>query len=377
MSFVHLSFDYKLFLTVWLAAGLLTFWVLLALRRRWRGRPKRVRLIHLALSLWMVSAALTVIELYYATVYDETDSFNISNVSQKWFQRHVVPDLKELRFRNGYGMLYRNDEEFPESLKPGQHHICFIGDSFTFGHGVPDVADRFSNRVAAELARRSPQKFIVSNVADAGKDVGWVKLVLTELFHDDRRVHTVVYVLCLNDIETFHKDHDKFYASINTRKPTFPLFRDTYFFNLLYYRTRLFSIPDVRNYYSFVAKFYSGQPWEKMTKVLTEIDELCRENRADFRIVIFPFLHNLGPDYEFLQAHRLIVEYCREQGIPVLDLSPVLTPHVSEGLSVNRFDNHPNERAHELAADAILNQLLGDIAAPGEKVTAPRTMPAK
>lgn len=44
--------------------------------------------------------------------------------------------------------------------------------------------------------------------------------------------------------------------------------------------------------------------------------------------------------------------------IPVLDLEPILAPHVSEGLTVSRFDAHPNERAYELAAEAIRGRLL-------------------
>jgi hypothetical protein len=46
--------------------------------------------------------------------------------------------------------------------------------------------------------------------------------------------------------------------------------------------------------------------------------------------------------------------------VPVLDLRPVLESHAGEGLTVNRFDAHPNERAHALAAAAIERELLDD-----------------
>ena len=77
--------------------------------------------------------------------------------------------------------------------------------------------------------------------------------------------------------------------------------------------------------------------------------------------MVFPFMHNLGPDYDFHHAHTKLVKYCREAKIPVLDLEPVLAPHVEEGLTVSRFDAHPNERAHELAAEAILGLLLDNL----------------
>ncbi|GAB4156756.1 MAG: hypothetical protein Tsb009_33790 [Planctomycetaceae bacterium] len=361
MTIVHLSDGYLIGMSIWLCAGVLSFWGLLVWRGRRRARQKSVKGIQFAMSLWLVCAMLTGVELYYATIYDQTDSFNISNVSKKWFKLHVEPDQKVLIFKNGKGTTYRDDRPYPESLTPDQHHICFLGDSFTFGHGVPNVRDRFSNRIRAKLNETHPGKFVVSNLADAGKDLRWVELVQKELYQDGRRIDTLIYVLCLNDIETFHKNHDKFYARLGARMPEFFLFRDTYFFNLLYFRARLFTVPEVKDYYSFVSEYYSGEPWQKMQKALNRVHQRCRDHGTNFKVVIFPFLHNLGGDYRFAEAHKVIVKHCRSVGIPVLDLAPVLKPHASEGLSVSRFDDHPNERAHALAADAILKTLLADV----------------
>ena len=43
--------------------------------------------------------------------------------------------------------------------------------------------------------------------------------------------------------------------------PEFFLFRDTYFLNLMDYRVRSFSVPELRDYYSFVREYYDGEPW--------------------------------------------------------------------------------------------------------------------
>jgi hypothetical protein len=98
-----------------------------------------------------------------------------------------------------------------------------------------------------------------------------------------------------------------------------------------------------------------------MRNKLDEIHKLCAENDIDFRVAIFPFLHNLGPDYPFAAAHEHVVDFCTKAGVKVLDLRAVLEPHVSEGLTVNRFDAHPNARAHALVAEAIQDELLGDL----------------
>jgi hypothetical protein len=106
---------------------------------------------------------------------------------------------------------------------------------------------------------------------------------------------------------------------------------------------------------------YRGTPWQGMRAKLDEFRRFCQRRNIELRIVIFPFLHNLGNDYVFDVAHERIREYCREANLPCLDLKPVLLPHAGEGLTVNRFDAHPNERAHALAAEAIEKDLLEDL----------------
>ena len=121
------------------------------------------------------------------------------------------------------------------------------------------------------------------------------------------------------------------------------------------------AVPDVKNYYSFVKEYYAGEPWLRMQLKLDAIHQLCRDNDIELRIVVFPFMHNLGPDYDFHHVHTQFVTYCQEAKISVLDLEPVLAPHVDEGLTVSMFDAHPNERAHELAAEAIRKSLLANL----------------
>ncbi len=370
--FLHYSTNYLVGMGLWLLLGMATFVFLLKRRRRWSRFPKRRTLVNLGLSLWMFLAALTAVELYFAFLYDTTDSFNMTNVSKKWFDIHVEPQKRRLVFDDDIYLDYRDDEDVPKSVGPGQEHICFIGDSFTFAQGVREVSDRFSNMIRAELEAKHPSRYLVSNLADAGRDLHWVELLVKTLFKNGYDINTVVYVVCLNDIETFHERHRTYYQDFGARThaPSFFLFRDTYFFNLVYFRARQFASPEVKGYYSFVQEYYDSEPWQRMQAKLLDVHRLCEQNDSELRIVVFPFLHNLGPDYPFHQAHQQFVDFCRESEIPVVDLEPVLTPHRDEGLMVNRFDAHPNELAHRLAADAIRDQLLADkFAAPPQTET--------
>ncbi|HUG91008.1 MAG TPA: hypothetical protein VML55_09255 [Planctomycetaceae bacterium] len=361
-SLTTLPTRYVVAMSLWLVAGVFALrWLLLA-RRRWKDQPRRLRWANALLSAWMFLAALTAIELYFAVIYDESDSFNMTNVSKKWYYRHVDRHRRWLTIdaANNRGMSYRDDREFPTRVTADQQHICFIGDSFTLGHGVPEVADRFSNRVRRALELREPGRYAVSNLAEAGTHLLWVADHIEALLRNNHPIDTFVYVLCLNDIEPFELGHDSFYRDLGSHGPSFFLFRDTYFFNLAYFRFKQFTLPEVRNYYSFVREFYDGPAWERMRAKLLDVAAMCRRQGAEFQVVVFPFLHNLGSDYPFADAHARIVAACGEAGIPVLDLAPVLAPHVDEGLMVNRFDAHPNERAHALAAQAIEEWLIGE-----------------
>lgn len=211
--------------------------------------------------------------------------------------------------------------------KPGdKHHICFLGDSFTYGHGIPELRNRFSNLVGDNLENKFSGKYVVSNLADAGRDLLWVKAVLMECFESNYRIDTVVYVMCLNDIEMFHRDRNKFYQDIAKFQPKFFLFRDTYFFNLFYIRMRLFSQPEVSGYYSMLVDYYKGQPWQAMCRKLSEVHNLCDRNNAKLKVVVFPFVQQFPTEYPFAQAHRKAVRFCEDRKIPVLDLGPVLLP---------------------------------------------------
>lgn len=345
--------EYLLGLAGWLIVLTASLPALLKLRRKLRSPVARAepRLTLIGLSLWFFLAALTVVELFFAVIYDQSDSFNMSKVSQHWFARHVR--------ENSEG--FRDDRPFPRTVPAGKKRIAFIGDSFTFGHGIKNVADRFSDRIGARLEAVHPGKYLESNISSPGIHVLLVTNMVEKIIERGHHIDVLVYTICLNDIEGYEPAMDQTQKRLDLKSPKFFLFRNSYFLNMLYFRVQQAWLPEVRSYYSQLADSYRAAPWEGMRHKLDELREYCAANKVDLRIVVFPFLHNLGPDYPFDAAHERIAEYCRERHLPCLDLKPVLLPHVQEGLTVNRFDAHPNERAQALAAQAIETDLLADL----------------
>jgi hypothetical protein len=349
--------DYLAGLLIWTAIVVGALVWLLRARRTNKGRSGRLRWINFGLSVWFGVALLTVGEYAFAFFVDRSDAFNATNISRRWTELHIDRERNELGFRD------RN--QFEKTPPERTRRICFVGDSFTMGHGVVDMSNRFSDRVAADLNRSQPGKFTVANIADLGLEVAQIEGRVKKLFDDGYKMDVVVYVICLNDIEYYadalnNQNSKTGGTSTQPSKPFF-LCSKTYFLNWLYFRFKQVAQPQVRGYYDRLKDAYDSEAWEPFRRHLDRLDATCRAHHAELRVAIFPFLHNLGSDYPFVGAHHKIDEYCREKEMPVLDLEPVFREHAGERLTVNAFDAHPNEGAHAIAAEAISNSLLNDL----------------
>jgi hypothetical protein len=348
----YLPDEYLLGMGIWLAVMGATVVVLLKLRRASKTRPVRLGLIHAGLSLWMFLSLVTAIELYFALFVDRSDSFNRTNISKRWIHRHIDAQ------KNRVG--YRDAQDLTPEIPDGMKRIMFFGDSFTAGQGIPRREDRFSELLRADLDRTRPGKVQVANFGELGLEVvqitGRIEGVLTEGYE----ANTVVYVYMLNDIEGFDPKTIEVMQNLGRFDPQWFVFRNTYFLNWLYFRSMQYRHKELRDYFPHLVDAYRSDSWNGVARKLDELHSICRKRNVDFRMAIYPFVHNLGPDYPFRDVHRRLVDYCKSRGIKVLDLEPVLSPHAGEGLVVNRFDAHPNERANALVAEAMRTQLLAD-----------------
>jgi lysophospholipase L1-like esterase len=354
----YLSRGYLLSMSVWVIALFAAFYGLLRYRQSCRQKSRRLWPANAGLSLLMLLAAITAGELGFACFADFSDTFNITNVSKRWLAIHIDNE------RNNEGFRDRNP--FQKYVSPGQKRIVFLGDSFTAGHGIKNIDDRFTDRIAAWLEEKRPGKYVVANLGEPGYEVSMIEgLAKALLFkqHDD--VSMIVYIYNINDIEGYDPRTQESLGQIYTAEPRNPLFRDTYLLNFLYFRYVQFRYAKGTSYYASLAESYRTTPWEGLRAKLSQLHRDCVEAHVDFRMVLFPFMQNLGPDYPFREADAKLVAFCKSEKIPVLDLEPVFREHANESLTVSRFDAHPNEQAHAIAADAIEKGLLSDLVSPG------------
>lgn len=349
------------YLIVMAAVGVVLF---LALRQLLRARQRR-RLtgattggwkVRLGMAAWLTISTLYAIELSFAAFVEFTDAFSATNVSDRWFARYIEP------FRNKDG--FRDRREFAKGAHPDSTDVYFFGDSFTIGQGIERMEDLFVVQTEKRINERAAvgQKSVRTfNAAEFGWEVSVVQGMVRAFLQKQVRPDIVVYVFMLNDIEGYDPRTEELIQQVQREEPRLWLWSRTYFFNWLYFRWQQSRANRTVDYFPHLADSYRGPAWDGVTGKLTQMKADCEATGAELRIVAFPFLHNLGPDYEFLHAHRQLAEFCEASDIRFLDLEPVLTPLADQQLTVNRFDNHPNEYCHQVVAEAIADQLLADL----------------
>lgn len=326
-------------------ASLAAFLALRAWRRggrlgRWASR--------FFLLIWSLAFAACGLESLFALCYDTTDSYSLALTSKRWYVRHVKVNNWE----------FRDDAHYTETVREGQKRLTFLGDSFTLGHGVANVEDRFSGKIRQAAEKTMPGRWQVYNLAKGGWDTRGQLDELADLRR--RRFHTDILVLvyCLNDVETLHRENEIIMGMILLSEPSNWILREAYLPNFLYYRYCHFNRSDVAGYFGWLHDAYQGAVWVKQTAQLDALRKWCRDQNTQLLVVLFPFLHQLQGDYPFERAHETIGNYFAVHGVPCLDLLDLMRAHSHQKLVVNQFDAHPNERAHAIAADAIWRLLL-------------------
>lgn len=302
-------------------------------RSRFRLVVGNLLILCLLLSLVLLGG-----EIYYRYVYDTTDSFALTKTTQRWFQRHF--HVNRNNFRDSL-------PAYELGIAPGKRRITFVGDSFTAGHGVPNVEDRFGNLVRAarpdwEVHVRAQNGWETGNEIDALRRLP-----------PDYGLDQVVLVYGLNDIcDLIPRWRQSLERIYKTNQPKH-VFKHSYFLNTLYFRLSASADPDVANYFDFTLGAYEGTVWQHQEARLRELLKVVNSRGGKLRVVTFPFLHNLE-NYSFEPAHHKLGWLWRSLGVPHLDLMELYRSRRAEGLVVGAHDAHPNERAHRLAAEALV-----------------------
>jgi hypothetical protein len=313
-------------------------------KRKHNDKASTARLVRLlagnsAVLFLLASFGLVGGEIYYRFFYDQTDALDSTKVSVRWFERHYAAN----------NFQCRDDINYTTAITPGKRRISFLGDSFTAGHGIKEVRDRFPN-----LLRAGHPEWEIHVIARPGFDTGNELKSIEALTEGGYQLGDVVLVYCLNDIQDILPDClaavNRVYAGIDGSGWWR---RNSYFVNTIAHRLDLATNKDLKSYWQLLRRGYDGPVWEEQRKRLIELRDLVKAKGGRLLVVTFPFLQALGTNYEYQPVHDRLDRFWMEQGVPHLDLLSVYKSLPPKKLTVNDFDSHPNEFANRLAAMAI------------------------
>lgn len=262
----------------------------------------------------------------------------------------------------------RRNRRWSGKKEAGRFRIVAAGDSFTWGAGVhPEDAypDRLEDRLNT-LDRL--QRFEVVNFSRPGwNTIQAYRAVKRKLRRLEPDLLIVGYVL--NDAEPSEsQDRARRREVLHRRQPSARASAWLHRHSLLY-RTiweRLESTRQRRAFTAVLSSDYEGYGWYAGRRGLALFEELADQLGIPFLLVVFPvFDSQIDENYPYHEIHDLVAETAAGLGIRVLDLREVYRGVDARRLAITPFtDAHPDELAHRLAADALLDYLVEEELVP-------------
>ena len=226
-----------------------------------------------------------------------------------------------------------------------------VGDSFTYGTGIENLADRFSEQLADRLNSRGTGEWEVLNAGREDTHTLQHLAVLPRLLEFQPDVVILLHVF--NDINYLvPRTARGFESSVDSTAPLRILFVNSYLFQEIFVRWRRvrlsFRAPEATTYAddALLQRHYAN------------LDRFVRavvDGGASAWIVPFD---NATAYHEVYRArYRRFVQDARNFGLPVCDLEGAFDGYAFEALRVNLLDPHPNALANRLAVDRTLDCL--------------------
>ncbi|MEK6675531.1 MAG: SGNH/GDSL hydrolase family protein [Planctomycetota bacterium] len=332
--------DYLLWWVV-LASLLVHTWYFFRSPARHRRKRRYLILGNSLIGLCFFAGIGVALESYLRFVSTATDCTGATLTCKRWKVAYAVTNS-----------LGHRDREWTPSKPKGVRRIAFVGDSFTYGWGVDDPEQRFTNLLQKHFDAQTHGQVEVMNVAWGG----WGTrdhLRAARRIIDEYAVDEVVLCYLPNDMEYLLPDRD----GKNFRMPprsTFLRTSGSFLLDYLYYRVYVPWSVGAGEYSDWLASGFADPTfWGQHRSDLVSIAELCRGNHVMFRVVLLPFLRVSGLGFRPEHIHQQVAAVFQEIEVPVLDLLPTLRGQDVGALVVNAHDPHPNERAHALFAEAI------------------------
>jgi lysophospholipase L1-like esterase len=300
-------------------------------------------------------------EIFFRTVYNETwyEGFSSDRIE------HVVR-LSDIPL-NSKGL---RDAEYDNPKTLETFRILVLGDSFTFGSGIKRIEDLYAKILEQKLNESKILgdniRFEVLNGGLQNKITGdWLELLqsIVTSFKPDM----LLVVFSLRDgckYSDLHEVFRKTQIELKERNEKLLLYRHSSLFKFIKNRIDMREIS--KKHIESFNSWYIGSPeqtieWESAKMNVLKMRQIANENKASFYFVIFPILFELNDNYPFNPIMKALQSYLKQNQIDYLSLFDSFKGKSGPSLWVSKYDQHPNEEGHRIAADAIFSYVSNKI----------------
>lgn len=282
-----------------------------------------------------------------------------------WYESLFGEQAKALRSPYEINRHGLRGPDYPPVKGAGERRVLVLGDSFTFGQGVVDgekVFPRILERRLNEPRGTGQGRVTVLNGGLPGsltKD--W--LALWHRHADGFDPDVVLIVFFLRDgtrLGTIPGFFGEIRTTIAERNRRSRLYASSYLYRR--YRDLLDRSRISELYVREFRRAYLGDErqtaeWRAAQENVLRLAELARRRGAAVGFVIFPILVELDDGYPFRDLCGLLEAFARTNALPVHSLLPAFLGEKGPELWVSPYDQHPNEKAHAIAAESMLGFL--------------------
>jgi hypothetical protein len=271
-------------------------------------------------------------------------SVDYTLASRLWYAKYWKP-INSLGFR---------DNE-PDNNNPV---ILFVGDSFTAGHGLKSVDDRFSNIVGRELNKKE-KKYTIINIGKPNLDTRAEYEAMKNFLYLTRiKREKIILQYFGNDIEGAAMDEGLIFGGFHPppdmNKFVMLIGSGSYLFNYIYflYPREYLGAP----YITYLTKAYKNDNiLSKHKNDLMLFVDYTRENSIQLIVVVFPFLADIEMSNSIYVNN--IVNFLKSNNVNVINVSSLARDIPLDERTVNKNDSHASKKLNRIIAQGILKKL--------------------
>jgi lysophospholipase L1-like esterase len=244
---------------------------------------------------------------------------------------------------------------FRRQKRADVYRVVLLGDSFTFGEGTsePWIYPTLL-REALDARGIEGRQVEVVNLGIPGNDLTESRLTY-QRFGRRLQPDLVVFQWNTNDFPTpqVQEDHLRLigarYRELHVRVQALR------WSHLLSFVTMRLQMSQLSRELIATTREEAETGRHRMGEI-GRVSRMTEQEGAAFVVLAFPELIRFD-DYPYAAILDLLREYCRDEGIALVDLLPALSAHEDNELWVHETDHHPNRIAHAIAARELAKGL--------------------